>query len=1245
MRQPLQPSHYVTELIVTLLVATCVAGDCPAQDATQQKSSNTSDAPKVKGIVPVLAEGVELEIIAEHPDLATPTGIDIDQNGAVWITANHTHFRPEQYQGPPKDEVLIFKPNGERIVFFSNTENTMDLELDSSGMVYLAQRDKILRLLDRDHDQVCDGTDTIIQLQTDATYPHNGMSGLTWSPDGNLVFSMGENFAEPWTLTGSDGRTLKGSGEGGIFTCSPNGESLRRIAKGFWNPFALCYRNGELFAAENDPGSRPPCRLLHIIEGGDYGYQRKYGNAAYHPFVCWNGELQDTLPMLHPLGEAPCGIVPFADGLVVTSWTEHRIDYYPLKKNGASFATNRVTLVEGGRDFRPTCLTSDDRNKLYFTDWVTGSYALHGKGRVWSMEIDQQLLQSNNHAATTSKESFSKPIPEEASIFTDKNLAQLLMLAKRTTDPFARVPIMKQIASLATKRDVQDLEKIDVIDQVNLLLALKRSSPKDGQMALHFLQSESEMVQFEALRWIADEEIKDGLPQVVEFLARPDIDFRRFEATLAAINTLQGNASLGVADQSMLTKLLNDNETSNVVKSHLLRLIQPKPSHLPTELWETLKKEDDLRLLTELVRTLTLLATQESSDFLHSIAVDESIPATIRADAIAGLESSSNSNHATLMDLAAHQERSIREESLRSLRFSDLDSEKRERLKVISEQHPESRDLVTAILAPETLTSRPSSTTIQEQARPSPQNINLWSKRLASITSPVDLAAGRRIFHHRTVGTCGKCHRHLGRGKTLGPDLSAASKNVHPNRLLTALLQPSRDVDPQYHARMLLMDDGRTFTGILLRDGGGGSEVYRNLLGEEEVLKTEQIVNRKELQSSLMPEGLYEQMTDREIRDLLAFISDSPLQDASAFSKPQGLPIATSPTDLSQLVIKSNPPNVSKEVSSGENVNPNGLIAQTSLKDSSQSKEAESYLSTALVSLKDKNIQDWVGDWWLDFDDGYGGWLTIAAENQSYTGELLWRVGSPRPVNVERIDEHHLQLTRKNKRAMSIFLASLSDGKLTIRLKETEQFASGEKCPPMPAAPDFNNVRFGKRISIFNGKDLSGWALQPKAAKNGWRVEDGVLVNETPKTDFSAYGEYGNLRTVSEFGDCKLHLEFKIDENCNSGVYLRGLYEAQVVDRNSKMQGINGPGSIFGRISPSMNAGREGGSWQSYEITLIDRHLTVQLNDRLVIDNQPIRGCTGGALFGNINNDGPVYLQGDHTSVSYRNLWIRRRID
>ncbi len=104
----------------------------------------------------------------------------------------------------------------------------------------------------------------------------------------------------------------------------------------------------------------------------------------------------------------------------------------------------------------------------------------------------------------------------------------------------------------------------------------------------------------------------------------------------------------------------------------------------------------------------------------------------------------------------------------------------------------------------------------------------------------------------------------------------------------------------------------------------------------------------------------------------------------------------------------------------------------------------------------------------------------------------------------------------------------------------------------------------------------------------------------------------------------------------------RGLYEAQVVDRDSPMQGISGPGAIFGRIEPSHNAGLPGDQWQSYDIILVDRHLTVRLNDQTVIDNQPVAGCTGGSLFGDVSRDGPVYLQGDHTSVRYRNLWIRR---
>src|SRR5690606_16676988 len=151
------------------------------------------------------------------------------------------------------------------------------------------------------------------------------------------VFGLGENFAHPWTLTDREGNTVSGTGEGGIFCCTADGRELRRIALGFWNPFGICVRaDGEMFAAENDPGEQPPCRLLHVVEGGDYGYQRSYGHEAHHPFVGWNGELRGTLPMIHPSGEAPCGVTPLGRGLIVPSWSDHRIDFFLLSRKGAS---------------------------------------------------------------------------------------------------------------------------------------------------------------------------------------------------------------------------------------------------------------------------------------------------------------------------------------------------------------------------------------------------------------------------------------------------------------------------------------------------------------------------------------------------------------------------------------------------------------------------------------------------------------------------------------------------------------------------------------------------------------------------------------------------------------------------------------------------------------------------------------------------------------------------------------------
>lgn len=183
-----------------------------------------------------------------------------------------------------------------------------------------------------------------------------------------------------------------------------------------------------------------------------------------------------------------------------------------------------------------------------------------------------------------------------------------------------------------------------------------------------------------------------------------------------------------------------------------------------------------------------------------------------------------------------------------------------------------------------------------------------------------------------------------------------------------------------------------------------------------------------------------------------------------------------------------------------------------------------------------------------------------------------------------------------------------------------------------------SQVRFGEPISLFDGETLDGWKLSNPKKQNGWRVEDGLLVNETPKIDFGAYGDYGNLVTEGEFGDFRLTLEYNVPAGGNSGIYLRGAYEAQVVDRDSRMQGISGPGAIFGRIAPARNAARPGGEWNRYVLTLVDQHITVELNGETVIDNVLLEGCTGGGIQADDTALGPLFLQGDHTSVRYRNL-------
>jgi hypothetical protein len=182
-----------------------------------------------------------------------------------------------------------------------------------------------------------------------------------------------------------------------------------------------------------------------------------------------------------------------------------------------------------------------------------------------------------------------------------------------------------------------------------------------------------------------------------------------------------------------------------------------------------------------------------------------------------------------------------------------------------------------------------------------------------------------------------------------------------------------------------------------------------------------------------------------------------------------------------------------------------------------------------------------------------------------------------------------------------------------------------------PALQRSQPPRWGESIELINGKDLSGWKPRSGEVKNGWIVQDGLLVNATPGND---------LVTERKFIDFKLHAEFRYPRRSNSGIYLRGRYEVQIEDNYGEEADSHKIGGIYGFLTPSVNAGKKAGEWQNVEVTLVGRVVTVVLNGERVIDRQTIPGITGGALDSDEGAPGPILLQGDHGPIEFRRLTL-----
>jgi len=192
--------------------------------------------------------------------------------------------------------------------------------------------------------------------------------------------------------------------------------------------------------------------------------------------------------------------------------------------------------------------------------------------------------------------------------------------------------------------------------------------------------------------------------------------------------------------------------------------------------------------------------------------------------------------------------------------------------------------------------------------------------------------------------------------------------------------------------------------------------------------------------------------------------------------------------------------------------------------------------------------------------------------------------------------------------------------------------AKGDASPLPPPSPVTNKEKKQGFRPLFNARDLAGWHVRTEG-RTPWTVQNGMLVMGKGGSD---------LITDEKFGDFILRYDYMIPKGGNSGVYLRGRYEIQILDDfETKQPDIHGNGSVYGLIAPSQFASRPAGEWQSVEAKLVGKNLTVVLNGIKIIDNQPLPGPTAGALDDKVDEPGPIMLQGDHGPVAYRNIRIK----
>jgi hypothetical protein len=286
-----------------------------------------------------------------------------------------------------------------------------------------------------------------------------------------------------------------------------------------------------------------------------------------------------------------------------------------------------------------------------------------------------------------------------------------------------------------------------------------------------------------------------------------------------------------------------------------------------------------------------------------------------------------------------------------------------------------------------------------------------------------------------------------------------------------------------------------------------------------------------------------------------------------------------------------------------------------------------------------RSAQPFLGRWDLTLkapDREYPSWLELQQENGELKARLVSRWGHARPLPKAELANGVLTFVSpkadEERKDDVVFQGRLSGNILTGTTTGpdgTPWTWTGTRAPSLKRT---DTPKWGKPLELFNGKDLTGWHANSPNASPAWTVVDGTLVSP---------GHGPEIINDSKFEDFKLHVEFNCGTGANSGVYLRGRYEVQIEDNSIAEPPSHHTGGVYGFLTPTPEMPRKPGEWQTFDLTLVGRMITVVQNGKTIIDNQEIPGITGGALDSHEELPGPIYLQGSEDGhVAFRKITI-----